>query len=112
MNPGGDDLLKIKKKTWNLLFIRKDEIICSALMGLQFIVSIILMGRGMVLLGIIGASVGYGIQQSMQVIGNQIVGFVGGEWKGVKGKPRKTMYLALCVIFIAVIIFAYSNTTI
>ena len=101
-----------KKKTWNLLFIRKDELICGALFGAQFIISVILMGRGMVLLGILGASVGYGIQQSMQVIGNQVVGFVGGEWKGVTGKPRKTMYLALVVIFIAVVILAYSNTTV
>ena len=102
--------LMTKKKTWNLLFIRKPEILCGALMGLQFIVAVLLMGRGMVLLGILGASVGYGIQQSMQVIGNQVVGFVGGEWKGVKGRPRNTMYLGLAVIFIAVIILAYSNT--
>jgi L-rhamnose-H+ transport protein len=101
-----------KKKSWNLLFIRKDELIYGALIGAQFIVAVILMGRGMVMLGILGASVGYGIQQSTQVIGNQVVGFVGGEWKGVKGKPRKTMYLALVVIFIAVIILAYSNTTV
>jgi len=101
-----------KKKTWNLLFIRKDEIICSALFGAQFIVAIILMGRGMVLLGILGASVGYGIMQSMQVVGSQVVGFVGGEWRGVIGKPRRMMYLALGVIFIAVIIFAFSNTVI
>ncbi len=101
-----------KKKTWNLLFIRKDEFICGALFGAQFLVSVILMGRGMVLLGILGASVGYGIQQSMQVIGNQVVGFVGGEWLGVKGKPRKTMYLALGIIFLAVIILAYSNTVV
>jgi hypothetical protein len=101
-----------KKKTWNLLFNRKDELICSLLVGVQFLGSMILMGRGMVMLGILGASVGYGIQQSMQIIGNQIVGFVGGEWKGVFGKPRKIMYVALGVIFIAVIILAYSNTTV
>jgi len=101
-----------KNKTWNLLFARKDEFLYGAIIGIQFIVSVILMGRGMVLLGILGASVGYGIQQSMQVVGNQVVGFVSGEWKGVKGKPRKTMYLALGVILIAVIILAYSNTTV
>jgi L-rhamnose-H+ transport protein len=99
-----------KKKIWNLLFIRKDEIICSALFGVQLIVAIILMGRGMVLLGILGASVGYGIMQSMQLVGGQVVGFAGGEWRGVKGKPRRIMYLALGVILIAVIILAYSNT--
>lgn len=112
INVGYAAFLMTKKKNWNLLFIRKDEFICGALFGIQFIVSIILMGRGMVLLGILGASIGYGIQQSMQLIGNQIVGFVGGEWKGVKGKPRKIMYLALGVIFIAVIILAYSNTVV
>jgi len=105
-------LMMTKNKTWNLLFARKDEFLYGAIIGIQFIVSIILMGRGMVLLGILGASVGYGIQQSMQVVGNQVVGFVSGEWKGVKGKPRKTMYLALVVILIAVIILAYSNTTV
>jgi L-rhamnose-H+ transport protein len=101
-----------KKKSWNLLFIRKSEIICGALCGIQFVLSIIFLGRGMVLLGILGASVGYGIQQSMQIIGGQIVGFAGNEWKGVKGKPRNTMYLALFILLSAIIILAYSNTII
>ena len=99
-----------KKKTWNLLFARKDEFLISLVAAAQFIISVTLMGSGMVYLGILGASVGYGIQQSVQVLGNQIVGFVGGEWKGVKGIPRRTMYIALGLILIAVIIFAYSNT--
>lgn len=102
--------LMTKKKTWHLLFIRKDEIIFGAIAGLQFIFSIILLGRGMILLGILGASIGFGIQQSMQVVGNQLVGFLGGEWKGVNGKPRKILYAAIAVILIAVIIFSFSNT--
>jgi len=112
INVGYAAIKMTRNKTWNLLFARKDEMLYGAIIGVQFIVSIILMGRGMVLLGILGASIGYGIQQSMQVIGNQVVGFVSGEWKGVKGKPRKTMYLALVVILIAVVILAYSNTTV
>lgn len=102
--------LMTKKKTWHLIFIRKDEIIFGAIAGLQFIFSIILLGRGMVLLGILGASIGFGIQQSMQVVGNQLVGFLGGEWKGVNGKPRKILYAAIAVILTAVIIFSFSNT--
>ncbi len=112
VNVGYAAFLMTKKKNWNLLFSRKDELLFSSLAGLQFIVSVILMGRGMVLLGILGASVGFGIQQSMQIFGTQLVGFVSGEWKNVKGKPIKTMYLALFVILIAVIIFSYSNTTV
>jgi len=102
--------LMAKKGTWNLLFSRKDELLYGSLIGLQFFISIVLMGRGMVFLGVLGASVGFGIQQSMQVVGNQLVGFVGGEWKGVVGKPRRLMYIGLGIILIAVIVFSYSNT--
>lgn len=102
--------LMTRKKTWNLLFARRDELLYGAIIGFQFIISIVLMGRGMLLLGILGASIGFAIQQSMQVVGNQLVGFLGGEWKGVGGRPRKTMYQAISIILIAVIILAYSNT--
>lgn len=98
-----------REKKWNMLFIRKDEVIFGILIGIQLMVSFILMGRGMVLLGMLGASIGFAIQQSTQILGNQIVGFVSGEWKGVKGKPRRIMYLSLSIILIAIIIFAYSR---
>jgi hypothetical protein len=112
VNVGYASFLMTKNKTWNLLFSRKYEIITGALAGLQFIISVILVGRGMVLLGIMGASIGYGIQQSLQILGGQTIGFAGGEWKGVTGKPRRIMYLGLGVILLAVIILAYSNTLI
>ncbi len=102
--------LMAKKGTWNLLFSRKDELLYGSIIGLQFFISIVFMGRGMVFLGALGASVGFGIQQSMQVVGNQLVGFAGGEWRGVNGKPRKMMYFGLITILIAVIIFSYCNT--
>jgi hypothetical protein len=102
--------LMLRKKTWHLLFARKDEILYGALAGVQLILSIVFMGRGMVQLGILGASVGFGIQQSMQVVGNQLVGFVSGEWRGVNGRPRRVMYASLIIILSAVIIFAFSNT--
>jgi hypothetical protein len=98
------------KGTWNLLFSRKEELISGTLLGLQFFIAIVLMGRGMVFLGAMGASVGFGIQQSMQVVGSQLVGFIGGEWKGVGGKPRNRMYWGLIIILIAVLVFSYSNT--
>jgi L-rhamnose-H+ transport protein len=102
--------LMAKRNSWRLLFARKDEILYGGLIGFQFIASILLLGKGMVLLGVLGASVGFAIQQSMQVIGNQLVGFMGGEWEGVRGKPRNRMYLAIGIILAAVIILAYSNT--
>jgi len=102
--------LMAKNNSWKLLFARKDELLYGSIIGLQFIISIILLGRGMLLLGALGASVGFAIQQSLQVIGNQLVGFLGGEWKGIHGKPRNTMYLAIAIILLAVVILAFSNT--
>ncbi len=103
-------LVMMRKKTWKLLFARKNEVLFGIIGGVQLILSIVFLGRGMVLLGILGASIGFGIQQSMQVVGNQLVGFVSGEWKGVYSKPRKVMYAALGIIVSAVVIFALSNT--
>ncbi len=102
--------LMLRNKTWHLLFARKDEILYGSIAGVQLILSIVFMGRGMVSLGILGASIGFGIQQSMQVVGNQLVGFLSGEWKGVTGKPRNIMYAAIAIILGAVVILAFSNT--
>lgn len=102
--------LMTRKKTWSVLFSRKDEILYGTIGGIQFILSVVFMGRGMVLLGVLGASIGFGIQQSMQVVGNQLVGFMSGEWKGVNGKPRRIMYAALGIIISAVVILAIGNT--
>ena len=57
-----------------------------------------------------GASVGAGIQQAMQMVGGQGLGFISGEWRGVHGKPRQQMYLAIVFLIVAAIIMAYSNT--
>jgi len=53
--------------------------------------------------------VGFAIQQIMQIMGNQAVGFLSGEWKNVYGKPRRLMYLALSILAVAVLIVAFSN---
>ena len=64
----------------------------------------------MLLLGVLGASVGAGIQQAMQMVGGQGVGFVSGEWRGVGGSPRRQMYLAIAALIVATIIMAFANT--
>jgi L-rhamnose-H+ transport protein len=99
-----------RNKSWNLLTQCWGDVGLGAIIGLQFIIGVIMMGRGMLMLGTLGASVGFGIQQALQIMGNQGVGFFSGEWKGVTGKPRNFMYAALSVILFAVIILAYSNT--
>jgi hypothetical protein len=61
-------------------------------------------------LGALGASVGWGIQQGMQMTGTQLLGFVSGEWRGVHGKPRRQMYLAIGILILAAVVLAYGNT--
>lgn len=102
--------LMTKKKTWGLLLGNGSDVMLAIILGAQFILSVILMGRGMLLLGALGASVGIGIQQAMQIIGNQGVGFFSGEWRGIFGKPRLLMYASVGVLILAVIVMAYSNT--
>ena len=61
------------------------------------------------MLGALGASVGFGIQQAMQMMGGQAVGFIAGEWKGVHGKSRNQMYAAIVILIVAAIIMALGN---
>ena len=98
-----------KKKNWGVLFKNPGEALLATIGGIQLITAFTLMGRGMLLLGVFGASVGFAIQQTLQIMGNQAVGFFFGEWKNVYGKPRRLMYTALVVLVVAVLIVALSN---
>ena len=41
-----------------------------------------LLGQGMLLLGPLGASVGWGLVQGSVILGGQVLGFASGEWRG------------------------------
>jgi L-rhamnose-H+ transport protein len=98
-----------RKKTWHILFSSPIDFVLSLLFGLQFITAVMLMGSGMVLLGSLGASIGFGIMQSVQILANQVVGFASGEWVGVNGRPRVLMYSAIGVLILATFVLAMGN---
>lgn len=102
--------LMFKNKSWGVLTQTWKEVGLSLLMGFQFIFSLLLMGKGMLWLGALGASVGFGIQQAAQMMGSQGVGFISGEWRGVHGTPRLQMYSAVVLLLIAAVIMAYGKT--
>jgi hypothetical protein len=81
----------------------------ASLIGVGFCASVSLTGTGMLLLGALGASVGWGIQQAMQMTGSQGLGFISGEWRGVHGRPRMQMYAAIAILIVAAVIMAYGN---
>jgi len=102
--------LMTKRKSWSVLWQSWREAALAVFIGINFIVGVALMGKGMLLLGALGASVGFGIQQAMQMLGSQTVGFASGEWHKVVGGPRHQMYLAIAVLIAAAVVMAYGNT--
>ncbi|MBI2842924.1 MAG: hypothetical protein HYX78_05945 [Armatimonadetes bacterium] len=102
--------LMSKRRSWNVLWECKNEIALAAVIGVQFTLAIVLMGRGMLLLGALGASIGFGMQQAAQIIGGQAVGFASGEWRGVAGTPRWQMYLAIATLVTAAAVMAFGDT--
>ena len=99
-----------RNHTGHLLLTSWRELLFPILGGMQFFAAILLLGVGSLKLGALGASVGWGLFQAMQILGGQAVGFLGGEWRGVHGKPRRQMYLAIVIIIIAACIIAFGNT--
>lgn len=102
--------LLTKNKSWGVLWESWRELGLAILIGINFIAAVALMGKGMLLLGPLGASVGFGVQQAMQMLGSQAAGFATGEWHGILGKPRHQMYLAIMVLIAAALVMAYGNT--
>ena len=102
--------LMTKNRSWGVLLESWGELFLGVLIGTQLILSFALQGFGMVMLGALGASVGTGIQQAMQIMGAQGVGFISGEWWGIGGRPRRQMIAAIVLLMIAVAIMVYAKT--
>ena len=109
LNIGYAVYLMLKNKSWRVLTQSWKDAGLAAVIGVDMILAIVLMGKGMRFLGAFGASVGFGIQQAMQMTGNQALGFISGEWRGVLGKPRTQMYATIGVLLIAAAIMAYGK---
>jgi hypothetical protein len=103
-------LLLTRKKSWNVLLQNPKEILLALIYGLLFFIPSVLLGKGMIMLGALGASVGFGVVQGTLILGGQALGFVSGEWRGVTGKPRTQIYLAIGVLIISMVILALGNS--
>jgi len=102
--------LLTRNRSWGVLGRSGKEVLLAIVIGINFSLASALMGKGMLLLGALGASVGFGIQQAMQMTGGQLLGFISGEWRGVYGKPRMQMYAAIAVLILAAGVMAFGNT--
>lgn len=102
--------LLTKKRSWGVILSAKKEILLSVLYGFFFFLPSPLLGGGMLMLGVLGASVGWGVNQGSLIIGAQGLGFLSGEWRGITGRPRVHIYVAILILIIAMVIMAFGNS--
>jgi hypothetical protein len=101
--------LMTRRKSWGVLLTNWKEVGLTIIMGIQTILALTLPGKGMVMLGALGAAIGGGIQQAMQMAGGQGTGFISGEWRGVHGKPRVQIYISIALLILASFIMAIAK---
>lgn len=90
------------------LFCLRDFLL-SFIMAVLFLSLLLCMGNGMRMLGALGASVGFGIYQGVQILSSQAVGIFSGEWRATPGATKKQMLLAVLLVLLAICAMAVLN---
>jgi hypothetical protein len=72
-------ILISREGSWATCVQYPGQILLSAMIGIQFFTGVSPMGHGTLALGVLGASVGFGMSQGMQIVDGQILGFLSGE---------------------------------
>jgi L-rhamnose-H+ transport protein len=95
---------------WRDFGVGRGELGLAVVMGITFLAFIVLMGSGLRLLGPLGASVGFGVYQALQLTGAQALGLATGEWRQAHGRCRRQMRAAVALLLVAVVIIAYAGS--
>lgn len=103
-------ILMTKNRSWRVLGESPKETGLSLIVGLNLFLAFSLWFQGMLLLGPMGGSIGFGIYFALQILGAQGLGRISGEWRGVHGKPVKQMGAAVTILVVAAAIMAYAST--
>ena len=98
-----------RNRSWGVLLTGGRELALAVIIGLNVTAAVALLGSGMLLLGPLGASVGFGIQQAAWMLGGQGLGFLSGEWRGVTGRPRRQISAAILLLLAAILLLAWSD---
>jgi L-rhamnose-H+ transport protein len=80
------------------------------LMSLMWIGSFILYGVGATMMGGWGIVIGWAVYMVLSIAVANVWGIAQGEWKGVSRGTKMIMARALVMLFVAILIFAYSGT--
>ena len=103
-------ILIAREGSWAKFLRHPGQVLIAAIIGIQFFAGVLLMGQGMLALGVLGASVGFGMSQGMQIVGGQILGFLSGEWRGAPQQARNLIFAAIALLLMAAVILALANT--
>ncbi|OHB80999.1 MAG: hypothetical protein A2V98_05425 [Planctomycetes bacterium RBG_16_64_12] len=82
----------------------------AALMGVIWMASIALYGRGASLMGTYGKSVGWAVFYCAIILFSGLWGILSGEWRAAKSRPLRTMLAGLAVLLAALIVLGYGNS--
>jgi len=82
----------------------------AALMGVIWMLSITLYGKGASLMGPLGSSIGWAVFYSSIILYSSLWGVLAGEWEHGKGKPLKMLCSGLLVLVLAIVILALGNS--
>ena len=93
--------LLFRNRSWALFLHGGWDVALVIIMGLTNSLSFLLWGKGTLMLGAVGASIGWGISQATKVVGSVGLAYVSGEWRGVQGTPLLQMRLAVAILIVA-----------
>ncbi len=99
--------LMVRGRNVNTLVSAPKDFALTLLMPLCFVTSLLCMGNGMRMMGALGASLGFGLQQGLSILTAQGVGVFTGEWKGVLRRTRVLMIGAVVLMLAAVCAMAF-----
>ena len=103
-------ILMTKNRSWKVITENPKEIGLSCIVGLNLFLAFGLMFQGMLMLGPLGASVGFGIYFVLQILGAQALGLISGEWRGVKGRPVYQMFTAIALLMVGAGVMGWAAT--
>jgi L-rhamnose-H+ transport protein len=78
-------------------------------MGVIWMFSITLYGRGASRMGPLGGSVGWAVFYCSIIIFSTFWGIVCGEWQQGRGRPLRTLYVGLALLMMAMVILGFGN---
>jgi hypothetical protein len=100
--------LLCRNRSWGVFFERGAwrEAVLAVPFAVLTILSFVSGGVGMILMGALGSSVGFGVGLAMQIVSAQSIGLLFGEWKGVERRYTRLMVAALALMLLGLAVIS------